>query len=188
VNTSSQVKGIAFRSVIRSLEKLRGESAVESALNAMPEELAQSLRYGKIVASGWYPIEWYRHMYAAILSTTGEGERLVYDLGRESAYMDITGVYKAVFKLLSPQVVFSLSARLFSNYYTVGTVTIVESRKGFVQTSWSGCTDFDRYFWVDILASTEVYLELAGAKNVRIRVVSGGGPGDDHMLTQAYWT
>jgi hypothetical protein len=184
----AKIKGIAFRSVLRTFEALKGKAAVDNALAVTSAELGDALRYGTIVASSWYPIEWYRELFAAVVSTTNEGERIVNEIGRESARLDMTGIYKAAFRLLSPQIVFNLSARLFSNYYDTGTVAIVESRKGFVQARWAGCKGFDRNLWVEVLASSEMYLELAGAKNIRMRVQSGAGPTDESAMVQAHWT
>jgi hypothetical protein len=188
VSPGAKIKGIAFLSVMRALERLRGKDAADAALAAMPEEPRSGLRYGRIVAGGWYPIEQYRDLFAAVGSTTNEGERIIHELGREAARLDMTGVYKAVFKLLSPQIIFNLSARLFSNYYNTGKVTIIESRHGFVQASWTGCKGFNRHLWVEVLASAEMYLELAGAKNIRMRILLGGGQDDAFAEAQAHWT
>lgn len=182
-----QIKGIAIRSALRALERLRGTPAVEAATLAMPKELGSAIRYGTVMASSWYPIEWYRDFFAAIIATTGDNDRILRDIGREAARIDMTGIYKAAFKLLSPQALFGLSTRLFSNYYDTGSVVIVESRKGFAHAKWSNCTGFDRSLWLEIFGSIEMYLELAGATHVRLRVVSGAGATDDHAELQAHW-
>jgi hypothetical protein len=183
-----KIKGTAFLSVMRALEQLRGKHVAEAALAAMPEELRNGLRYGRMVAGGWYPIEQYRDLFSTVVSTTNEGERIVRDIGREAARLDMTGIYKAVFKLLSPQIIFDLSARLFSNYYNTGKVTIIESRHGFVHACWTGCKGFNRHLWVEVFSSVEMYLELAGAKNVRMRTLSGAGENDEFAEAQARWT
>lgn len=184
-----QVKGIAYRSALRALEHLRGPPAVEAAIVAMPPELANAIRYGTLIAASWYPIEWYRQLFHAIVATTeGSADRIVYDIGREAARLDMTGIYRAAFKLLSPQSVFGLSSRLFSNYYDTGAVAIVESRKGFAHARWSNCGGFDHHLWREIFASAEMYLELAGATSIRTRVLNGAGANDDSAELQAYWS
>lgn len=182
-----QVKGIAVRSALRALEQLRGTPTVEAVITATPKELGTAIRYGTIMASSWYPMEWYREFFAAIVATTGDNDRTVREIGRESARIDMTGVYKAAFKLLSPQALFGLSARLFSNYFDTGSVSIVESRKGFAHARWTGCAGFDRNLWLETFGSCEMYLELAGATHVRLRVLSGGAAADDHAELQAHW-
>jgi hypothetical protein len=183
-----QVKGIAFRSVLRALEQLRGAPTVEAAVALLPPDLASAIRYGTLIAASWYPIEWYRELFRAIIRTAGNSDTVVRDIGREAARLDMTGIYRAAFKLLSPQALFGLSARLFSNYYDTGSVNIVESRKGYAHARWTNCEGFDRNLWLEVVAASEMYLELAGATQVRIHIVSGGGQTDDHAEVQAHWT
>jgi hypothetical protein len=183
-----QVKGIAFRSALRALERLRGPALVETAVSLMSPDLATSIRYGTLIASSFYPIEWYRNFFTSIVAVTGGSEAIIREIGRESARLDMTGIYKTAFKLLSPQAVFGLSSRLFSNYYDTGTVAIVESRKGYALARWSNCVGFDRNMWLEVFASAEMYLELAGATHVRMRILSGAGPTDGAAEVQAHWT
>jgi hypothetical protein len=183
-----QVKGIAFRSALRALEQLRGVAIAELAVSEMSPELAASIRYGTLIASSFYPIEWYRNFFSSIVAATGGTEAIVREIGRESARLDMTGIYKTAFKLLSPQAIFGLSSRLFSNYYDTGTVAIVESRKGFALARWTNCIGFDRNLWQEVFASAEMYLELAGATHIRMRVLSGAGPTDSSAEVQAHWT
>jgi hypothetical protein len=187
-HSSPRVKGIAFRTVVKTLEQLRGEALVDRALRQLPAYLGDGLRHNTITASNWYPIDWYRDLFAAIVATTGEGEAIVRELGHRAAYADMSSVYKGIYKLLSPEVVLALSARLFSNYYDTGTVRIVESREHFVRAAWSGCVGFDRNLWLEVLASCETYLELSGAQQVRTHIQSGAGANDDHMDVCAQWT
>jgi hypothetical protein len=181
VETGPKVKGVTIRSLMRSLEQLRGKKVYEAVVNAMPPGLADAVRYGTIIASKWYPLEWYRGIHAAIVSATGEGERIICEIERESARYDMTGIYKVAFKVLSPETLIGISARLFSTYYDTGKLEKVESRKGYVRMRWTGCKGFNRTIWAGMFASCEVMLELAGAKNVRFHTLSGGGEHDDSL-------
>ncbi|MGC4069686.1 MAG: hypothetical protein QM784_34510 [Polyangiaceae bacterium] len=183
-----QVKGIAFRSALRALDQVRGAQTVETAIALMSAELSSAIRYGTIIAASWYPIEWYRELFRAIAEGTKGGEGIVREIGRESARLDMTGIYRAAFKLLSPQALFGLSTRLFSNYYDTGSVSILESRQGFALARWMNCEGFDRNLWLEVIASSEMFLELAGARQVRMRVLSGAGRDDDFAEVQAHWT
>jgi hypothetical protein len=183
-----KVKGVTLRSAMQALERLRGAAVVQATTDALHGEAAEGFRYGTIIAAGWYPTSWYRELHAAMLRVTGEGEQLIRDVEREAARADMTGVYSLAFKLLSPQVLLSLSSRLFSTYYDTGKVQMLDARKGYARSRWSGCTGFNRSIWVGVFASCELFLELAGAKNVRPHVVAGGGAHDDFAELEAYWT
>lgn len=185
---SPRVKGVAFRSVHTSLGKLRGKSAQQAALAACGTELRDGFTYGAIVPGGWYSIDWYKELFAAIRSSTGEGKELVTEIGRQCTRDDMSGIYSMIAKLISPQSLFSLSQRVFSNYYSVGKVEVVESRKGYNQARWSGCAQFDENMWTEILGSCIQLLEIGGAESVRARILSGGHDGSDAMEAAAHWS
>ena len=187
-NSGPKVKGVTLRSALQALERLRGKAIYDATVAAMPSDLAEAVRYRTIIASKWYPIEWYCAVHAAMMTATHEGERLIRDVERDAARADMTGVYSIAFKLLSPQTLINLSSRLFSTYYDTGSVETLEARKGYVRIRWSGCTGFNRTIWVGIVASCEYMLELAGAKNVRVYLRYGGGDGDDFAEGEAFWT
>ncbi len=187
-STVPKVKGVTLRSAMQALERLRGKALCEAAIQLMPLELAEGMRYGTILASRWYPVSWYRDLHSAIVSATNEGERIIRMVEREAARSDMTGVYRVAFKLLSPETLINLSSRLFSTYYDTGRAETLDSRKGYVRVRWSGCTGFNRNIWAGLFASCEMMLELAGAKNVRMYVRAGGGQEDDFAETEAYWT
>ena len=183
-----QVKGVAFRSVYASLGKLRGEAAQRAALEAVSEQLRNAFIYRSIVPGGWYPIEQYKELFRGILSSTGEGKELLHEIGRQCTRDDMSGIYSVLAKLISPQSLFSLSQRLFSSYYSSGTVKMLESRPGYSHAVWSSCLGFDENMWSEVLGSCVQLLEIGGAKHVRIRVLSGGSDSDDAMEATAHWS
>jgi hypothetical protein len=183
-----KVKGVAFRSVYTSLGKLRGEDVQRAALARMSEPLRQGFSYGSIVTSGWYAIALYRELFRVIRDVTQEGKDFVHQIGRQCTREDMTGVYKMIAKLISPETLFSLSQRLFSSYYSVGTVQVVESRHGFTRARWERCRGFDENMWSEVIGSCEQLLEIGGARNVRLHVLAGGGETDESLSLSAHWS
>jgi hypothetical protein len=185
---SSRVKGVAFRSVFASVGKLRGKAAQQATLARLSEELQNGFTYGAIVSGGWYSIDWYKELFKAIRAATGEGKELVHDIGRQCTRDDMSGIYSVLAKLISPQSLLSLSQRVFSNYYSLGKVEAVESRRGYSHARWTECRGFDENMWTEILGSCAQLLEIGGAQNVRARIVSGGHDGSDSMEVAAHWS
>lgn len=167
---------------------MRGKEVQVAALAAASEELKNGFTYGAIVPGGWYPIDWYKDLFRAIRSTTGEGKELVHEIGRQCTRDDMSGIYSMLAKLISPQSLFSLSQRVFSNYYSVGSVEVVESRKGYTHARWKDCREFDENMWTEILGSCVQLLEIGGARNVRARIVAGGTDGASTMEAAAHWS
>lgn len=183
-----RVKGVAFRSVYGSLGTLRGKPAQQAALAGLSEELRNGFVYGAIVPGGWYPINWYKELLGCIRSSSGEGKELVHEIGRQCTRDDMTGIYSMLAKLISPQSLFSLGQRVFSNYYSQGKVEVVESRKGYSHARWADCHEFDENMWTEILGSCVQLLEIGGAKHVRARILQGGTDGSDVMEAAAHWS
>jgi hypothetical protein len=183
-----QVKGVAFRSVYVSLGKLRGDAAQRAMLEAVSEELRHGFTYRSIVPGGWYDIALYKELFRGIRSATGEGKDLVTEIGRQCTRDDMAGIYSVLAKLISPQSLFSLSQRVFSSYYSTGQVRMSESRGGYSHAVWSNCQGFDENMWIEVLGSCVQLLEIGGAKHVRLRVLSGGQDGNDHMEAAAHWS
>lgn len=182
-----RVKGVAFRSVYVSLGKLRGEEAQRAALEAVSEELRHGFTYRSIVPGGWYPIALYRELFRGIRASSGESKELVYEIGRQCTRDDMSGIYSVIAKLISPQTLWSLTQRVFSSYYSVGNVRMKETRTGYAHAVWSNCQGFDENMWTEVLGSCVQLLEIARAKDIRIRVLSGGRDGQDSMEAAAHW-
>lgn len=183
-----RVKGVAFRSVHASLGKLRGPAMQAAAIRVAGEELQSGFTYGAIVPGGWYPIAWYKELLHAARRVTGEGKELIHEIGRQCTRDDMSGIYSMLAKLISPQSLFSLSQRVFSSYYSTGSVEVIESRKGYTHARWKDCYQFDENMWAEILGSSAQLLEVGGARNVRARILSGGSDGADVMEAAAHWS
>ncbi|NLY95566.1 MAG: hypothetical protein GXY23_16270 [Myxococcales bacterium] len=168
-----KVKGVAFRSVLTVAEEILGGETVERVYATLPEDARETLRY-KVLHTGWYPIELYRALWAALLEVTGRGDDLVKEIGAASVRRDMTGVYRMVFRVFSPETMFSITARLYSQYYDTGTVEVLRAEHVKARVVYTGCEGFDRTMWVELLGSGEEMLRLAGAKDPRLEIVRGG--------------
>jgi hypothetical protein len=169
--------------------ELCGPEAHARARALMTSEVAEAYRYGTVLAASWYPISWYRDVLAAFRSAVKAGPELPRRIGRLAVQHDMRGAHKRLIAwLASPQTLLSLSQRVFSNYYDTGSVQIVESRSGFVRMRSSGCVDWDVNMWSELAGSSEALLEIAGARQVQVRWLSGSQQGDQDHEFEAHWT
>jgi hypothetical protein len=143
----------------------------------------------RLLAASWYPLAWYRDALTALRAATHAGPELMRALGRTAMSVDMAGTYKHFLaKLLSPQTLLRLSGRLFSTYYDTGQFDIVESHTGMVAGRLSNCVGWNRNMWTQFEGGAAALLEMSGAKNVRIRVLSGGKDGDSSAELVAYFS
>lgn len=172
--TEPNVKGVAFRSVLAVLADQHGDAIVEKVLADAGPEVGETLRY-RIVQTGWYPISLYRALWASILRCTGGDYDVVRRIGAGAIRRDVTGVYRMIFKVLSPETVLGLSGKLFGNYYDTGTLTVVDRKHGSARAVYEGCKGFDRAMWEELVGSALELIAIGGGKNVRVAIEKGGG-------------
>lgn len=185
--SGNQYKGVGIRSFLRALEEVYGPAAVVQTLALADAECAAAIREGRVLPTGWYPIEWVRSLHAAAQQATGAGPDLSRRLGNAAMRADFRGVYRIFLVVLSPESLISKSARVFSTYFAQGTMTVVASRAGFAHVVFADCAGFDRSLWADIIGSSEAGLQLCGAKDTRFEVLRGGGDADDFFEIEARW-
>jgi hypothetical protein len=187
VSTVTQVKGAAFHSVMVAVKELHGAEVEARARAQMQGDVGEAIRLGALLTSGWYPVEWYRTFYAAVVAAIGKGPGAVHEVGRRSARHDVTGIYRVVFKLLSVHTVFGMATRAARLYFDRGEVT-VNNRENGAEVRYEGFDGFDANIWSDMRGGGEMVLELAGGKDIKWRITSGGGDGDSHMHVELTWS
>jgi hypothetical protein len=168
--------------------KLAGVAAHERAVALLAPEVAEAYRYGTLLAASWYPISWYRDVFRALRAATGAGPELPRRIGALAVQHDMRGAHKRfVAWFSSPQTLLSLSQRVFNTYYDTGKLEIIDSRAGFVRMRATGCIGWDLNMWSELAGSSQALLEVAGARHVRVRAISGGQDGDHQHELEAHW-
>ncbi len=187
-NDEPRVKGVSFRTIDACYEELRGVAARDRARDLMVPELRDLFRSNLVLAATWYPISWYRSALAAYRASGHDGLELVRQIGYQAVKRDMRSLHKLLFaKIVSPQTLLGVAARLFSGYYDTGSFKVVDSARGYVWVRLEGCIGFDQNMWTELYASCMCYLELAGAREIRGRIKSGGREHDTATELEAHW-
>jgi hypothetical protein len=183
-----RAKGIAFWSFLTCLERVRGIDDLKATLAELPREIASALEVGEVVATGWYPIAWYRELHAAMnRACRQQGFELSQRIGRDSALADFRGIYRLLMRVISSEMLVSQAPRLFRLYFEGGEVGMAETGKGLGVIEFSRWYGFDRAMWSDVTGGIEGVLIARRAMNVRHRVLRGGA--DDGTFKIEYrWT
>lgn len=183
----SLVKGVAFRTVLLSLETLHGPAHTNQVLLQLSEEARHALRYGTLVSGGWYPVEWYASLLQAVSRVGNGGVEVVRQVAVLSVEHDLKGVYRFFVEHLHPATIVSLYAKLFPRYYTTGRITVECEGNNQFTLRIEQCSGFTSLMWHEIYASGRHLLTLSGAKNIRHCLKDGGRDGDAHMVVDARW-
>ena len=172
---------------MRALTNLRGLAQTDKALNCMSQDVREALHHRSLVATGWYPVAWYCDIWRGIRESTGEGVSIARTLGRESFRQDLNLVHKFALSLLSPETVMSIGTRLTAKYYRPTRVSF-EMSGGVAYAHYADCIGWDENMWAEIVAGIELMLELAGAKNISIRLIEGAQARDDFAVFEGRWS
>jgi hypothetical protein len=180
-------KGSAFVGFADAFEQTFDKETLERVLLQVTPELADEYNGGRIMAAGWYPLEWFKSLHQASQQVTGRDEQLAWELTQILVTSQLQGIYKALLKVISPHWLFNFPSLLFSRYFSTGTLKVPESRAGHVRGLWSGCTGFDLSMWNSNCGGSQAALESAGAQDVRIEVIAGGRNGFDSAEVVGSW-
>jgi hypothetical protein len=178
---------VSLKSFLATLERLRGRAAVEKTIALVSPELREALEYGKVVASGWYPVGWFKELHAAAQKATDEGPELSHKIGYEGTRSDFRGIYKFVASMFSPETLLKQSPRVWKSYWDGGELVITEASDGRARARCARCFGFDRNLWLNVVGGVQSALEIAGAMKVEVKIVSGGNTGDHAMEFEATW-
>lgn len=182
------VKGQSFHAVLRAFEDLRGAAHRQAVLAELPGEVGEALRGGFLLSANFYPVAWYRELFATGARLAPGALHFAREVGRASGERDISGIYKVLFRALSTELVIRQSPRLFRIVYQGGQIDVLEARKGFARIAYSECWGFDGNVWQDAIGGAEACFRATGTKSLSLRVEEGGGDGDATMVVQVRWS
>ncbi len=180
------IKGLAFSSVVGTLEKLRGSGAVKQLMDGLPPELAVRIQQRQILVAGWYPVADYRQLLAGMRELGGEA--LLREVGAESIRADLNSIHRLLLRMLSPSTLVMISQRMFSRYFTRGGFSATERGSNYLHAQFSNCQGWSRDIWIEQFAGVETLLQLAGAQSVSVRRLQGGREGDTEALLEVRWS
>lgn len=182
-----RVRGVPILSLLGAVRTLAGYDAVNRMMGVLPVGLRDAVGHRQLVSKEWYPLGWYRALHAAAQKATGRGRELAKLIGRETTRADFSGVNRVFLLVMSPQALIAKAPKVFEQYFTEGTIVTPEVRAGFTRLEWRGCAGFDRNVWDDMVGSVEALIELAGGRDVRVEVLSGGEDGDADTVMAVTW-
>lgn len=178
---------MAFRTVLWSLEKLSGAQRVAATLDRMKSPGKEALRYGEVVASGWYPVEWYAELLQSIVDSSNGSADVIRSIAVLAIDRDISGVYRFLVERLNPATVAALVCKLFPRYYTTGNIRVEPDGAKHFRVYMTECVGFTELMWQEIYASGKHLVARSGARNPKHYVLEGGKDGDPHMVIDARW-
>lgn len=173
-----RVKGINFLTFLDAITQCYGQAARERLEREAQGELGEALRFGGIVAGGWYKISWYKAFGKLVGKQFGLDDAGMRRLAQKATASGVNVVYRTLFRITSPAMLLSAGARIFGHYFDRGKLHVIESSTGQIVVEWTECAGFDRYVWNQVIGGVLYYLEAAGGRAVEMTSLGGGGDAD----------
>jgi hypothetical protein len=186
--SSVLAKGSNFTGTIRSLERRKGNSATQAILAEAPARLRDAVRFGEIMVGGWYPVQWYAELHAAIrrsLRVTHDFARI---LARDSIIADFSTLHRPMVGMRPAETLLAQADRLMKLYWKGGTLESHVLHAGAARVRFAGWHGFDRGVWEDIAGSAEGILQICRAQEFQVHATRGGRDGDSHLELELRWS
>jgi hypothetical protein len=90
--------------------------------------------------------------------------------------------------VLSAKTITEVGARYFQRIYDTGTMSVVSEGASRIEARFHDCVGFDRNMWTEVAGSIEGFMELAGGKDVTVRITEGGHDDESAATMIARWT
>lgn len=182
-----QVKGTAIRGILAAMDRICPRGTRQKVIALLPAQIAPAVEHESFLAAGWYPLAHMRALFGAVMQATGRDLDVVRELSRDATRDDFRGIYRLLTFVLSPEFLMRRGPGIFGRYYDSGTLTVPVARNGYCEAQYRGCAGFDHVLWTDLHAGSAAVLEVCGAKDLKYRVVRGGGDGDEDCDIVGEW-
>lgn len=182
-----QVKGSTLVPRLKFIqERGRGEQK-EQALGRLSPEFRQAVALG-LLQNQWYPFDYFVQLTQAIDKVFGRGDlSFIPELGRYSAEAALKGIYKVFYKVGSPEFIIKRATRVWSQYYSSGSLTVVTAGPKQVKIVLADFALPLREHCLSVLGWIQKTLEMSAGHPARVEETQCRLKGDTTCEFTAAW-
>jgi len=166
-----EVKGTAVKSIPEFVRK-NFPLQYQQWLNALPES-SYKIMNGLLFTNNWYPLKDSLIVPMRVISNIffgGDEIRTARTMGRFSAEIALTGIYKFFIQFGSPKYIIEKGGRIFSAYFQPSEMVIVNFTNNSLLVHITIFPESDEIVENNIAGWMERALEISGCKNVNIDI------------------
>lgn len=184
----AKVKGSAFKASIQYLKEKLENITFEEFIEKVPPEV-QKLLETPILTSSWYEFS----LLIKLMDSAEphlhpeKGRSVAWDMGRFSADVGLSTVYRIFFKVADPSYIIKKASQVYQTYYSSGEMTCEEIGAGKALLCLREVDQPDIHLCERLLGWMERTLELSGAKKVTMSHPKCRTRGDDRCEFHGIW-
>ena len=165
-----QVKGVALRTTLLSIELELGKDALDRVMRAVPPDTREALAPGVLAASS-YDIRHQAALHEAVREQLGAGTFTANRrVGARAAKIDFGGVYRVFVIAATYERLVRTADRAFRQYNSQGAVVWKRIERGHADGEVVGVDGWTEAMWHALAGRLETLLVLGGAKHATVRV------------------
>jgi hypothetical protein len=175
-----EIKGISVKSIPDFVQK-NYSLRYNEWLDELPNE-SKKIMKGYIFVNNWYPLnESLTIPIKTIARMFYENDirKTAWTMGRFSAQVALTGVYKLFVQFGSPNFIIDRASRVMSSYFQPSELLVVESSKNYMRVHITLFSDIDEAVEYNIAGWIEKALEISGCRNIQIEISKSLTKGDE---------
>lgn len=183
-----RVKGSLFRARIEWVVQQHDVAALEDVLDALSATTSKTISDG-LLANAWYPFSLVVELDRAIVavcSRQSNFDSIIKDLGRFSAEINLSGVYRA-FNKADPHKFFERSALHRRTFLDFGRVEYDKAGEKSCRLTHSECPCYSRVFCQSQAGYYEMATLLQGGEKPRVREKKCQCRGDPACVFEISW-
>jgi uncharacterized protein (TIGR02265 family) len=166
----AMIKGMALTTTTSFVEEEFGKPAKEEWLESLDNETQHAYRFA--LATSWYSMDlyWKGGMAACQRFAPGRIAETMRKWGAHTARSQLTGIYRLLLKLGSPNKMLSSAPRMWGTFNSEGTISVPVNEKGSAVLRLEGLSLHDPLFGESLAGWMEEAIRLSGAKRVAATV------------------
>lgn len=184
----AQSKASAFNGTIELLRRQLSPETLAELKAALPGDTMRLFEVRPL------PMEWIPaiHLRRLLIATHGicfacELGKMR-ELGRQVMLTNFRGIYRVFIRLASPQFIVDRAAQVWAKHSRhSGTMTARSVDEHTAEVTYIGVAHPSPPHWAFLHGGILAGLEASGAKNVAVRIISGGGRQPDCIVRVTWW-
>lgn len=178
-----EVRGTALRSVLIACDALYGDGASRRVLDALDPAIRDALS-GAVLGASWYPVRYQAALQDAVRTVLGAGSLDANKrVGRQAALDDFRGVYRIFLPLLTWDLLWASLSRAWLRYNSCGDVIVEDRQARSAICKVRGVDGYTEPMWSAIAGRLQGIIELAGGRDVRVRITGFSSTSAQVVLT-----
>lgn len=167
------MRGVNFSGMLRALRRRFGDEATARVIAGVGAEIGVQIREERIAIAEWYPVSSYDALLASIERELPEVERAIRDLSRAQVVDDLSGLFRALTLVVSPDFALVNASRAAALYWDGGRISVVRADAETLHFRFTGFDGFTRRCWEDFVGGVEGVMEAMGLAPRETRVLPG---------------